>query len=309
MHKPRSFEGGFTYEQDSIFDGAIPDGLWKNYKSDFNVFADMDYGYGYMRGPWNLNPNPYVSRYTFNFSMYQMPSCSDHYTLMTYDSLMSFFNFGEFAPHGNVHIITGGAYGCDMFRPLLEKGFILDEYSLQKLCVSWSAVIMKTAYRYHMVTPEKNCKVHSKDINLSQCKYQCDESAKDDIFAFISSLASNRDDPGFLNLDVKRDGAKEVWLEFICGGNGGKVTVTYIHAYTCIQVYIHIHYYIHRYMQMHAYIHVQYMHIYIHMHACTYKHAYKYTYIYITHTYIQACIHIQVYIHIHIYIHTYLFIL
>ena len=241
MHKPRNFEGGFTYSQDSIADGVIPDGLWKNFKSDMNVFPDMDYGYGYMRGPWNLNPNPYISRYTFNFSMYKMPSCNDHYALMTDESMMSFFNFGEFAPHGNVHILTGGAYGCDMFRPMLDKGYILDEFSLQKMCVSWSAVIMKTAYRFHMVTPEKNCKVNTDDVNLSECKYQCEESSKEDLFKFISSLASSKDDPGFLNLDLVKDGAKEAWMEFICGGNGGKVHMqqftihavhTYIHAYT-----------------------------------------------------------------------------
>ena len=183
----------------------------------------MDFGYGYMRGPWNLNPNPYVSRYTFNFSMYKMPSCSDHFTLMNYDNMMTFFNLGEFAPHGNVHILTGGAYGCDMFRPLKIRGFILDEYSLQKVCISWSAVIMKTAYRYHYVTPQKNCKVNSEDVNLSECKYECTESKKDDLFTFISSLAGSPDDPGFLNLDVTKDGAREAWLEFICGGNGGKV--------------------------------------------------------------------------------------
>lgn len=223
MHKPKSFEDGFSYEGDSIVHGAIPDGLWKNYKSDFNVFADMDYAYGYMRGPWNLNPNPYVSRYTFNFSMYKMPSCSDHFSLMQYDDLMTFFNLGEFAPHGNVHILTGGAYGCDMFQPLLDKGFIGDEYSLHKLCISWSAVIMKSAYRYHLLTPQKDCVVNSVDVNLSECKYECKESDKDALYEFISSLAAAPDDPGYLNLNLDKPGSKEAWLEFICGGNGGKV--------------------------------------------------------------------------------------
>ena len=88
MHKPTVFENGFTYADDKIEDGAIVNGLWKEYRSDYNTFLDMDYGYGYLRAPWNLNPSPYVSRFTFNMSSYNMPNCADHFSLLHYESMM-----------------------------------------------------------------------------------------------------------------------------------------------------------------------------------------------------------------------------
>ena len=67
---------------------------------------------------------------------------------------------GEFAPHGNVHILTGGAYGCDQFDSLYEAGYIIDKETTTHLCVIWSPVFLKTAYRYHYITPKKNCLVN-----------------------------------------------------------------------------------------------------------------------------------------------------
>ena len=93
MHKPTVFEKGFTYAGDRIEDGAIINSAWKNYRSDYNTFPDMEYAYGYLRAPWNLNPSPYVSRFTFNLSTYNLPTCSDHYKLLQYESMMVLLPF------------------------------------------------------------------------------------------------------------------------------------------------------------------------------------------------------------------------
>jgi len=221
MHKPTHFGSGFTYSDDRIEQGAIVDGLWKNFKSDFNVFEDMNYAYGYLRAPWNLNPSPYVSRFTFNMTAYNMPSCEDHYQLLGFESLMTFFDLGEFAPHGNVHILTGGSYGCDLFNPLLEAGYIVDEDTAKRICVIWSAVILKTAYRYHYITPDKNCVVNPTDLRLSECGYTCNADTKQQLVQYIASLTKTGDK---LNLDFTKAGAAEAWLSFICeGGDGAKV--------------------------------------------------------------------------------------
>jgi hypothetical protein len=101
MHKPAKFDRGFTYANDRIEDGAIVDGLWKDYISEYNnVFPDMSYAYGYLRAPWNLNPSPYVSRFTFNLTSYKMPSCSDHYNLLQFESMMviGFSSLASFDP-------------------------------------------------------------------------------------------------------------------------------------------------------------------------------------------------------------------
>lgn len=106
LTRPKVFTQGFTAEHDRIASGAIPSGRWANFLSDFNEdFPDMQFGYGYMRAPWNLNPSPFVSRFTFNFSTYKLPSCSDHFNLLNFNNMMTFFDLGEFAPHGNMHIL------------------------------------------------------------------------------------------------------------------------------------------------------------------------------------------------------------
>ncbi len=48
---------GFTYTDDSVVTGGIPDGRWAYMKADLNdKYPDLLAGYGYMRAPWNMNP-------------------------------------------------------------------------------------------------------------------------------------------------------------------------------------------------------------------------------------------------------------
>ena len=88
------------------------------------------------------------------------------------------------------------------------------------MCVIWSPVIMKTAYRYHYITPKRGCVVNSDNLELSECGYTCNDDMKDDLFKFISKFKITADK---LNIDVSKEGAKDAWINFICEGDGGKV--------------------------------------------------------------------------------------
>ena len=54
-------EEGFNYETDDILDARIADGLFKNMKAEMNMYNDTNFGFGFMRGAWNLNPSKKVS--------------------------------------------------------------------------------------------------------------------------------------------------------------------------------------------------------------------------------------------------------
>jgi hypothetical protein len=57
MTNPTDSKYGFTYADDSVVTGGIPDGRWAYIKTDMNDrYEDLLFGYGYMRAPWNMNP-------------------------------------------------------------------------------------------------------------------------------------------------------------------------------------------------------------------------------------------------------------
>lgn len=56
MPVAHTIKDGFNYETDRIIDARIPDGVFKDTAAEKNVY-DTAYGYGYMRGPWNMNPS------------------------------------------------------------------------------------------------------------------------------------------------------------------------------------------------------------------------------------------------------------
>jgi Common central domain of tyrosinase len=84
-------EWGFQ-STDAITGGKIPDGRWKNLKADMNEdFPDLNYGYGYLRAPWNMNPSPYISRFSADYQIgISLPSCSQHYEILQTNDLMDF---------------------------------------------------------------------------------------------------------------------------------------------------------------------------------------------------------------------------
>jgi hypothetical protein len=114
MTVPSDVHSGFTYASDRIEDGAIPDGRWAQLRStsQHDLFSTQ-YGYGFLRAPWNLNPSPYVSRFAFDFnsSKDMLPTCASHYEALQSEDMMEFFFDSEMEPHGGNHMETGGVFG------------------------------------------------------------------------------------------------------------------------------------------------------------------------------------------------------
>eukprot|EP01038_Epipyxis_sp_PR26KG_P004980 gene4980-6963_t len=217
MKQPKDVTNGFTYHDDSILDAAIPDGLWKNLKTEMNTkFEDLKYGYGYLRAPWNLNPSPYISRFPFEFNdTILLPSCPSHYEILQYDDMMDFFFKMQLTPHGATHAALGGIYGCDMFDPLVESGHIYSKAAANEICSLWFTYT-KEFYRYNYLTPEKNCVVNSENIQESACGFICNSKTTTSMTARLFRLQSR-------NIDTSKSDAQEVWTDFICNGSGAKI--------------------------------------------------------------------------------------
>lgn len=117
MTSPVNPRYGFTYSDDSVVQGGIPDGRWAYIKADVNdKYDDLKAGYGYMRAPWNMNPSPYVSRYTANMMIgTQLPTCSSHYAILQEFDFMDFLINFEDDPHATTHSLIGGNFTQTIF--------------------------------------------------------------------------------------------------------------------------------------------------------------------------------------------------
>jgi hypothetical protein len=131
---PKNLDLGWSYELDSINDGAIPTGLWANWEASPAFFEDLQSPYGYTRGPWNMNPSKSIVRYSLNAK--SNPSCSAYYNWLTDTKFTSFMATSENAPHGSVHGNVGGVFGCDLLDDLIDEG-ILDSDSRGSVCSKW----------------------------------------------------------------------------------------------------------------------------------------------------------------------------
>lgn len=165
----------WQYKYDNMLDAAIPDGRWALTKADPHQdrFSELTSAYGFLRGPWNTNPSPYISRFTI--AMTSLPACSDFYSWVQMTSMTDFFDIAPFAPHASTHGAVGGVYGCDVFDPLTEAGVIVDFTSQKKLCKKWS-IIMKELYRADMITPKTGCSASSYNMSGISCGFECGES-------------------------------------------------------------------------------------------------------------------------------------
>lgn len=142
--------------------------------------------YGFLRAPWNVNPNIYVTRYhsfcgispirgkNSATSDYEWPSCETHFRVTNTESFSSWFSFVwdiGYMPHGPVHSWIGGVGGeCDNWSDFEEKGYlnITQIDSLKKN----SFVILKNAYRSFVVNPPSFC---AADTPVSDCKLKCSD--------------------------------------------------------------------------------------------------------------------------------------
>lgn len=166
-----------------------------------------------------MNPSPYLSRFTSNNKNF--PTCSSHYDLLDYDRLADFFFMVPYAAHAPTHGSIGGVYGCDLFDPLREAGYIIDEDSQVNLCKNW-IFYMKEFFRTNFIFPKKGCSMSSDnlDVDTMDCGFECDPTrTKDLVFALKNILNSD-------NTCVPSDMPNEGWIawkDFVCDGDGYKI--------------------------------------------------------------------------------------
>jgi len=211
---------GYTYRNDSIKNGRIPDGRWKHLKADMNwKFAgwdELDANYGYLRAPWNANPSPYVSR----FSGYTtgLPSCTNHYKWLEYTAMTDFLTVSPFAPHASVHGAVGAVFGCDLMDPLREQGLFVSATQQNNFCQKWSFLI-KELYRKNFLSGAATGDCSYKKLTSSgqTCNFVCNEDKYEHMGSQLSLLIA-AEYTGTLTQDQYN-----VFRDFICTGDGAKI--------------------------------------------------------------------------------------
>eukprot|EP01038_Epipyxis_sp_PR26KG_P009550 gene9550-12862_t len=216
IKKPNNISEGYLYAYDNLMDGAISDGSFEKLKSPVNTFYEsMKWGYGYLRAPWNMNPSPYVSRFPYEFPFFSLPTCAEHYSMLSYENMMEFYTNMSISPHGSTHIGIGGTFGCDLLYPLVNSGHILSMYDAKVVCSSWSN-LMTSTYRSNYWSPKKNCTVNKDNLEDSVCGFDCNKENLDDIISYVEELLGEY-------LNTSKSDFSTVWIDFICYGNGYKI--------------------------------------------------------------------------------------
>lgn len=140
--------------------------------------------YGYLRAPWNINPNKYVTRYhklcgekvdaveTSN-TILSWPTCAVHLGVTNSDETWYHWAMDiGYTPHGPVHAWVGGVGGmCDTtWDEMHHKGWInIKQLRLMKF---QAFQILKNMWRAEIIETPKYC---SPDANVSQCMWICEK--------------------------------------------------------------------------------------------------------------------------------------
>jgi len=209
---------GFQYSDDSLEDTKIQDGRWKDTLAEDNSrFPDLGNGFGYMRGPWNMNPSPYVTR----FSAYSpsLPSCSDYYGGINLPGFVDFLATAPYGSHASTHGVIGSVYGCDKMTIMRTNGIIEDESNQLSLCKSWG-FYMKELYRGNYITSADDCSVTTLDEDGIKCAFECNASKLDDMIDAVKYTI-----PGKYVKEGMSTDDWILWRDFICEGEGWRIFV------------------------------------------------------------------------------------
>lgn len=220
LNMPTDEKWGWTYRNDSINDGWIKNGLFKRTRAQANeVFTELESGYGYMRGPWNTNPSPYITRYSQASSA--LPSCNAYYTWLQMSDFSEFMMNSENAPHGSTHGSIGGVFGCDAMDEMRFAGYITSENDQSSICSKWG-FYLKEMYRGNYISPAEDCSTDT-DVTLdgSKCSFVCNDELEEDHYSMMKTTISLSD---HVPEDMGDDGWT-AWRDFICTGNGYRIFV------------------------------------------------------------------------------------
>ena len=214
-------DGQWFWSTDNMTDGYIPNGRWSSVKAQRNPFEDLPSAYGYMRGPWCMNPAPKITRYAGSKSPFKLnlPSCLSYVSWLEDDDKMSFLKTAEDAPHAVVHGNIGGVYGCDVLEEMQTAGYLEDSIDdLASVCMKWT-FYMKEMYRANLVSPQTDCVVKD-DVSVDslQCGFVCNDDEADDWIDTFSAFSIRNNVPS--NID---NNGWEAWRQFACTGNGFKI--------------------------------------------------------------------------------------
>jgi hypothetical protein len=206
----------WSYEHDSISDGYIPDGRWAGLMAQKNTkYPELTQAYGYIRAPWNMNPNEYISRFSIAPPYVNLPGCGNYKEWFEDKDFSASMKESAYGPHSTTHTAIGGVYGCDALDTLRESGYVLDS-SLshqQSICLKWGFYI-KEYYRGNYLTPDSDCTEES-----TSC-FTCNEDTIEDMMSMMKSSSLK----SYLPTDLSEDGW-QAWQDFICHGEAHKIFV------------------------------------------------------------------------------------
>jgi hypothetical protein len=211
---------GWTYRLSSLSDAAIPNGRWAFTKTEDNTnYEELNYSYGYIRSPWNMNPSPYLSRFTSTNK--HLPTCSSHYQLLAYDTLTDFLSTVPYGAHASTHGVIGGVYGCDLMDDMLDAGLIIDDEAQINLCKNW-IFYLKEFYRMDYLKPRTGCYTDNGDTGYSSlhCGFECNADYADKMLFDLSKILNSDYDCVPETLTTQQ---WNTWKDFICVGDGYKI--------------------------------------------------------------------------------------
>jgi len=218
IHTPRVGFNGFSYEHDLITDGAIPDGRWayakvRAYNPYIARYPELKNAYGFLRSNWNMNPSPFVSR--FAPVKWPMASCYHFQQLLAAETVEEFTAQAPYLPHGSIHVNIGGIFGCELLQDFSDRKYIIGEYNIQHVCISWSFQIKELFRNNVMVFPEK-CEYSIDNPNHINCRYKC-PAGYDAVIEQLTIINKYFDAANMTQHD---------WhyvAKFICDGDGSKI--------------------------------------------------------------------------------------
>ena len=95
----------------------VIDGFWAHTRSIRAHSGSVSNSYGYIRAPWNNNPDEELTRHMSDVCGLEpinkpIPTCATHYSVLNLTSLGTYLEMIAGYGHGPMHVNTGGVFGA-----------------------------------------------------------------------------------------------------------------------------------------------------------------------------------------------------